>query len=71
MTPDWLGELGLSEEDSAFLLEKWEAREKEHAEAVSKLQEELEMPFRAAGLAPGESLDGLPETDGFLQGLRL
>ena len=71
MTLDWISELGLSEADRAFLLEKWEAREKERGDVISKLQEELESPFRAAGLAPGESRDGLPETDGFLAGLRM
>lgn len=70
MTLDWLSELGLCEADKAFLTGKWEAREREHGEAVSKLREELESPFRAAGLAPGESGDGLPETDGFLAGLK-
>ncbi|MDR0293094.1 MAG: hypothetical protein LBH95_02945 [Oscillospiraceae bacterium] len=69
MTPDWLSEMGLSDGDSAFLREKWEAREREHGEAMGKLRDELESPFRAAGLVPGEAGDGLPETDGFLAGL--
>ena len=69
MTLDWLTEMGMSEEHSAALLERWEVREKEHHEAVNRLQKELETPLRAAGLVPGESGDGLPETDGFLTGL--
>ena len=70
MTMEWLSEMGLSEESSGLLLEKWDSREAEHAEAISKLREELELPFRAAGLVPGEGKDGLPEPDGFLAGFR-
>jgi hypothetical protein len=69
MTLDLLCEMGLNEEDSAFLLEKWDAREKEHTAAVESLRAELESPLRAAGLVPGEGGDGLPESDGFLRGL--
>ncbi|MDR0326308.1 MAG: hypothetical protein LBI19_09470 [Oscillospiraceae bacterium] len=71
MIQDWLKEMGLSEENSAFLLEKWEAQEKEYEEAVGRLLAELESPFRAAGLVPGEARDGLPEADGFLSGLNM
>jgi hypothetical protein len=69
MTLDWLETMGLSGADSALLLEKWETREKEREAAVETLRAELESPFRAAGLVPGEAKDGLPSGDGFLAGL--
>jgi hypothetical protein len=68
MTLEWLKEIGLGDEESGLLLEKWDSREAEHAEAAQKLKEELDSPFRAVGLVPGEGRDGLPETDGFLAG---
>ena len=71
MTLDWLEEMGLSGEDKAFLQEKWQTREREHEEVIDGLRAELESPFRAAGLVPGEARDGLPETDGFLSGLNM
>jgi hypothetical protein len=71
MTLEWLNGMGLSEEDSGLLLAEWKSREAEHAEAIGKLREELETPFKAAGLVPGEGRDGLPGTDGFLAGFNI
>ncbi|MCL2004481.1 MAG: hypothetical protein FWG72_10885 [Oscillospiraceae bacterium] len=69
MTTDLLSGMGLSEEDRAFLMEKWETREKEFAETADSLRAELEKPLRAKGMVPGEGRDGLPDGDGFLAGL--
>jgi len=71
MTPEWLNEIGLSEEDCGVLMEKWESREAEYSETVLKLKEELEQPIKAAGLVPDEGRDGLPEADGFLAGFNM
>ena len=71
MTKEWLNEMGLGEEDCGLLMEKWESRETEHSEAIGKLREELELPFRAVGLVPGEGRDGLPENDAFLSGFNI
>lgn len=68
MTKEDLLGMGLSEEDSALLTERWDVREREHAAELETLRGELEQPFRAAGLTPGEGRDGLPEADGFMAG---
>jgi hypothetical protein len=69
MTLDLLSEMGLKQEDCEFLLKQWDEREAAHAAEVDELRAELESPFRAVGLQPGESRDGLPDCDGFLNGL--
>jgi hypothetical protein len=71
MTLEWLIDIGISEEGGGLIMERWETRETEYAEAAQKLREEMEMPIRAAGLVPGEGRDGLPETDSFLAGFNL
>ena len=51
---DWIDKLELPEEAALAVRTKWAELE--------------QVPFRAAGLTPGESRDGLPGEDGFLTG---
>jgi hypothetical protein len=71
MTLEQLTGMGLSQEDCEYLLKQWEDREAVHKAAADELRAELESPFRAAGLIPGESGDGLPDGDGFLTGFKM